>query len=105
MESERLGDEADSWMPQTARDASAALMLGILGFASCGLLSPLAVYFGNRALHEIDESGGAYSYAVARNARVGQLMGIIGTSFLIIGITLGIVFVLDFRDLVSNLRN
>jgi hypothetical protein len=89
------------WRPPPSRDASAALLLGILGFATCGLLSPFALYYSRRALHELDESGG--SYAGERNARLGQLMGIIGTAMLVTGIALTLIFGLQAWDFLTHL--
>jgi hypothetical protein len=95
-------DGYESWLPPVTRDASAALMLGILGFATCGLLSPLAVYYGSRALNQIEAAGGADGGE--RNARVGQILGIIGTTFLIIGISLVLIFAAGAWDFVRDLE-
>lgn len=40
---------------------TAVLVLGILGFVSCGLLGPIAWIMGNKALAEIDAHPGYYS--------------------------------------------
>jgi hypothetical protein len=68
-----------------------AFVLGIVGLAGafvfCGLpivVSPFAWYFGNQALREIEDSGGALGGE--SQARAGQIMGIIGTVLLALGL-------------------
>jgi hypothetical protein len=94
-------EPSEPWLPPPSGDASAALMLGILGFASCGLLSPLALYYSRRALHEIEASGG--SHTGEHNARIGQVMGIIGTTLLVIGLALTLIFGIRAWDFLSDL--
>jgi hypothetical protein len=100
---ERAEERIDTWLPPVARHANSALMLGILGFATCGLLSPLAIYFGHRALREIEASGGAYSGEAG--ARAGELMGIVGTTMLLLAMVLALLFGLRAWDFVSDLSN
>ena len=60
------------------------LVLGILGLACCGLLSPVAWVMGNGAISEIDATPGIYSNRSIVNA--GRICGIVGTVFLVVGI-------------------
>jgi hypothetical protein len=92
----------DAWGPGPSRDASTAFVLGIMGFATCGLLSPLAVYYGHRALQAEDLAGGPFGES-SRSARLGQLMGLVGVTFLLIQITLVLVFGMRAWDFVSDL--
>lgn len=92
----------DTWLPGPSRDASAAFLLGIMGFATCGVLSPLAWYYGHRALQAADQEGGAFGPSV-RSARLGQLMGLIGTTFLLLQITLILVYGMRAWEIVSDL--
>lgn len=77
-----------------AAGATTAFVLGIVGLvgglAVCGVplvVSPIAWYFGNQALREIDQSGGTLGgYS---QARAGQIMGIIGT--VILGLALAVL--------------
>jgi hypothetical protein len=86
--------------PVVQRDAPGAttsLVLGIIGLVGlfiCGvlvILSPFAWYYGNRALEEIELSGGALGGH--GNAKAGQIMGIIGTVLLGIGVVLLILLI------------
>jgi TRAP-type C4-dicarboxylate transport system permease small subunit len=95
-------DRAQTWLPSPTRDASAGFVLGILGFATCGLLSPLALYYSRRALREF-EATGVSSEASERNARMGQLMGLVGTSLLVTGVALMLVFGLRAWDVLTDL--
>ncbi|MGH9211593.1 MAG: hypothetical protein ACRD2C_13050 [Acidimicrobiales bacterium] len=88
--------------PGPSRDASAAFVLGIMGFATCGLLSPLALFYGHRAINAADLVGGPFS-ATGRSARLGQLMGLIGTTFLVIQVTLILVFGMRAWSFVTDL--
>jgi hypothetical protein len=58
------------------------LTLGVLGLLCCGLPAPIAWVMGVRALHEIDASGGYYGGRT--QARLGMLLGIIGTILMIV---------------------
>ena len=65
------------------------LVLGILGIAFCGILSPLAWIRGSRALRLIDEGTG--DEAERGLALAGWVCGIIGTFLL--GLTLFLLYV------------
>ena len=76
-------------------DATLALILSLVGLAA-GILvvSPIAWWKANQALEQIDAAPGIYGnrgMAVA-----GQIMGIIGTVVLGLGILVGLVMVLIF---------
>jgi uncharacterized membrane-anchored protein len=53
-----------------------ALVLGILGLVICGLLAPFAWYIGSKAYEETGDG----------MAKAGQILGIVGTIFLVITI-------------------
>ncbi len=71
--------------------STTALVLGIIGLAGimfCGgitlVLSPFAWAMGRKAVREIDASPGTYSGR--DQAKGGQIMGIIGTVLLVLGV-------------------
>ncbi|WP_248580260.1 DUF4190 domain-containing protein [Nocardioides sp. InS609-2] len=71
--------------------STTALVLGIIGLAGimfCGgitlVLSPFAWAMGRKAVREIDASPGTYSGR--DKAKGGQIMGIIGTVLLVLGL-------------------
>lgn len=64
--------------------ATTALVLGILGFVCCQLCAPFAWYMGNQELKAI-KSGQAPA-AGQGFATAGQILGIIGTIFLLFAI-------------------
>jgi hypothetical protein len=66
------------------------LTLGVLGLLCCGLPAPIAWVLGARALHEIDASGGYYGGR--SQARLGMLLGIIGTILMIV---MALLYLLD----------
>lgn len=79
-----------------APGATTALVLGIVGLAGglavCGLplvVCPFAWYYGNQALREIENSGGALGGH--SQARAGQVMGIIGTAILALAVVVLVV--------------
>jgi hypothetical protein len=77
---------------QDAPGANTALVLGILGLVVCGVCAPFAWYYGNRALEQIDMSGG--TLGGRGNAKAGQIMGIIGTILMAVGLVFGIIIVI-----------
>jgi hypothetical protein len=84
-------------------DATLALILSLVGLAA-GILvaSPFAWWKGNQALAQIDAAPGVYgnrSMAVA-----GQIMGIIGTILLGLGIVVGVVLTIVFIVSFSTIR-
>jgi hypothetical protein len=97
------GQIDDTWPAGPSRDANAALVLGIMGFATCGLLSPLALYYGYRASQATATDGGESDGSSARPARMGLLMGLVGVTFLVVEITLTLVFGMRAWDFVSDL--
>jgi Domain of unknown function (DUF4190) len=92
--------------PQPQADApgaTTALVLGILGLVVCGVLAPFAWYYGNRALEEIELSG--RTLGGHGNAKAGQIMGIIGTILLGVGLVLGIIYVIAIAAFVNSSDN
>jgi TRAP-type C4-dicarboxylate transport system permease small subunit len=66
------------------RQATTALVLGILGLVICGLLAPFAWSIGRKSMQEIDASGGALGGR--GKAQAGYIMGIIGTVLLAVAV-------------------
>ncbi len=62
---------------QEDSQATMILILGILGLLLCQVLSPIAWIMGNRELRAID--GGIRPPSNRDQARIGQILGIIGT--------------------------
>ncbi len=77
--------------PPDQRQATTALVLGILGLAICGVLAPFAWSIGRSSLREIDASGGALGGR--GKAQAGYIMGIIGTILLALAIVGGVLLV------------
>lgn len=75
--------------PKDADGATSALVCGILGLVCCGILSVIAWVQGSKALAQIEASGG--TLGGQQNAKVGQILGIVGTALWILGIFVGIV--------------
>ena len=69
------------------------LVLGILSFAVCGLLAPVAWVMGNSAIREIDANPTAYSNRT--NVQVGRILGMVYTILVILAfVALGLLLVL-----------
>ena len=66
--------------PQT----TTILVLGICGLVLCQVLGPIAWSMGNKALREIDASGGQLGGRDTVN--VGRILGMIGTALLVLGV-------------------
>ena len=64
--------------------ATTALVLGILGLVLCGLAAPFAWRIGKNAVDEIDRSQG--TLGGRGQAYAGQILGLIGTILLVVGI-------------------
>ena len=64
--------------------AVASLVLSILGLVACGLLSPVAWYFGHQEVKAIDE--GRRDPTRRDFATAGKIIGIIGTLFVVAAI-------------------
>jgi hypothetical protein len=73
--------------PGASARAIAALVLGILAFPACQLLSPVAWYLGHVELRDI--AAGRASLDGQGLARAGQVLGIVGT--LLLGLILAAV--------------
>lgn len=76
--------------PQKASSqAVTALVLGIVGILCCSVCAPIAWYMGNQEIKAIRE--GRSSVVGEGMAKAGQILGIIGTILMVLGI-LWIVF-------------
>jgi uncharacterized membrane protein YjgN (DUF898 family) len=87
------GDGGQSGFPYgpraDQRQATTALVLGILGLVICSVLAPFAWAIGHRSMQEIDASGGALGGR--GKAQAGYIMGIIGTVLLALAVVVVIV--------------
>lgn len=72
-----------------AEGATTALVLGLLGLLLCQVLSPFAWMQGNKALQRIAESNGGLEGEGM--AKAGQILGIIGTILLGLGVLGGLI--------------
>jgi divalent metal cation (Fe/Co/Zn/Cd) transporter len=72
-----------------AEGATTALVLGLLGLLLCQILSPFAWMQGNKALQRIAESNGGLEGEGM--AKAGQILGIIGTILLGLGILAALI--------------
>ena len=66
--------------PPDHPQATTVLMLGILGFALCQIVSPFAWVIGNRVRREILESGGRLGGQQV--VTIGWVLGIVGSCIL-----------------------
>lgn len=69
---------------QDQRQATTALVLGILGLVVCGVLAPFALVIGRNSVREIDASGG--QLGGRGKAQAGYICGIIGTVLLCLAV-------------------
>ncbi len=76
---------------QDQRQATTALVLGILGIVVCGLLGPFALVIGRNSLKEIDASGGRLGGR--GKAQAGYICGIIATVLLAIAVVVVVIAV------------
>ncbi|WP_307589300.1 DUF4190 domain-containing protein [Nocardia arizonensis] len=77
--------------PPDHPQATTILILGILSLVVCGVCGPFAWSMGNKALKEIDASGGAIGGR--GNVKAGYICGIIGTIGLIIGVLFLVLYI------------
>src|SRR5262249_50007765 len=73
------------------RQATTALVLGILGLVICNILGPFAWVIGRNSVRRIDASGG--QLGGRGKAQAGFILGIIATCFLIIGVIVAIIVI------------
>ncbi|MGI8701588.1 MAG: DUF4190 domain-containing protein [Nocardioidaceae bacterium] len=73
------------------RQATTALVLGILGIVVCSILAPFALVIGRNSLREIDASGGRLGGR--GKAQAGYICGIIGTVLLAVGLVVVVIAV------------
>ena len=66
------------------------LVLGILSIVVCGILGPIAWVMGNNALAALDRGEGDPNERTSANA--GRICGIVGTVFLILGVLMGLLY-------------
>ena len=75
--------------PQNHPQAITVLVLGICSLVLCQVLGPFAWSMGNKAVREIDASGGRV--AGRDLANVGRILGIVATVLLVLGVLLVVV--------------
>lgn len=80
---------------EEASNGNLILVLGIIGFFM-SVLSPVAWYLGNRELEAV--GAGRRSPEGESNARVGRILGIIGTWLLAAGIVVGTIAVVVYAS-------
>lgn len=68
-----------------------ALVLGILGVAVCQVAGPFAFVVSNKALKEIDASGG--TIGGRGMVQAGKILGIIGIVLLVLAVISGVILV------------
>lgn len=78
--------------PQNHPQTTTILVLGILGLVLCQVLGPFAWVMGNRAVREIDASGGQLGGRDTVN--IGRILGIIATALLVLGVLVLVAFVI-----------
>jgi len=93
--SNTTGDGGPGWAPQGYApqehpQATTAMVLGILGLATCTALSPFAWRIGKRAVSEIDASNG--QLGGRGPAQAGYVMGLVGT--ILLGLVVGALVVI-----------
>jgi Domain of unknown function (DUF4190) len=64
--------------------AITALVLGILGLICCNILGPVAWYLGSQELKAIREGRSPFAGEIL--AKIGMILGIFGTIFLVLGV-------------------
>ncbi len=69
-----------------------ALVLGIVGVAVCQFAGPFAFVISNKALKEIDASGG--TIGGRGMVQAGKILGIIGIVLLVLGVIGGVIGVI-----------
>ncbi|MEM7051667.1 MAG: DUF4190 domain-containing protein [Acidobacteriota bacterium] len=79
--------------PAAGSQAVIALILGILGLASCQVLGPIAWYLGHQELQAIRASGRGSAQDEGM-ALAGKILGIIATVALAMVLAVGLVWIL-----------
>ena len=82
--------------PQT----TTILILGICGLVLCQILGPFAWSMGNKAMREIDASGGQMGGRDTVN--VGRILGMVATALLVLGVLAFLFFVILGLSLASS---
>jgi hypothetical protein len=86
--------------PQDHPQTTTILILGICGLVLCQVLGPFAWSMGNKAMREIDASGGQLGGRDTVN--VGRILGMIGTALLALGVLAVLFFIVLGIGLASN---
>jgi ABC-type Fe3+ transport system permease subunit len=86
---------------KASSQAVTALVLGILGIVCCPLCAPVAWYMGGQELKAVQE--GRSSIASQGMAKAGQILGIIGTIWMVV-VALWIFF-MGGMAVLQGLRN
>jgi len=86
--------------PQDHPQTTTILILGICGLVLCQVLGPFAWSMGNKALREIDASGGQLGGRDTVN--VGRILGMVATALLVLGVLAGVFFVILGVGLAAN---
>jgi uncharacterized membrane protein YjgN (DUF898 family) len=77
--------------PQDHPQTTTILILGICGLVLCQVLGPFAWSMGNKAMREIDASGGQLGGRDTVN--VGRILGMVSTALLVLGVVAVVFFV------------
>jgi hypothetical protein len=95
-------DQPESRAYSENSQATAALVLGILGVVGCVVTGPFAWYLANQEIKAIDE--GRRDPANRGQATAGKVLGIIGTVFLVLALLLllGLLFLLPVSVGISD---
>lgn len=86
--------------PQPHPQATAILVLGILGIVLCGIAGVVALVMGNKALKEIDANPAAYNNR--QTVVIGRILGIVGVVIWAISLVLIIIYLIFFGVLIAN---
>ena len=76
--------------PRDHPQTTTILILGICGLVLCQVLGPFAWSMGNKALKEIDASGGQLGGRDMVN--VGRILGMVSTIILLVAVLFFVVF-------------
>jgi hypothetical protein len=87
-----------AYPPRIATDgqATAALVLGVVGVLCCGIFGPVAYLIGEASLNRIRASSGALGGS--SQARAGRILGVVGT------VEFGLAILFLIFTLIANTR-
>lgn len=86
--------------PQPHPQATAILVLGILGIVVCGIAAVVALVMGNKALKEIDANPAAYNNR--QTVVIGRILGIVGVVIWAISLVIIVIYLIFFGVLIAN---